>query len=408
MELEQKINKIEEKVDFINNTWEHFKEVNNDRLSEIERKGSPDPLTEIKLDTINNILNQLEEQKSKISVLEIAASRPQNATNAPEFKKEDHEYKSAFNNYLRKGIDSELFNLEQKRDLGTNLAESSSYGGFLLLPSIQKMLLDNIEERCVMRKICSVQEISSSALDVLSASNMIPSWLSETGTVSDTDTSIFSKKTIGTFDLVAQPRVTQKLIDDSAINLEEWLANRLADDFIGAEENAFINGLGNANNQPTGILKYIGTTPGIDVITSDGSTSLVTENDILSLYYSLEDKYLNNASFLMSRTAVKEIRMLKDSTSGNYLWNPALLAGQQSSLLGCPVYTNAYIPVLTDSSTSIIFGDFKYYQIVDRVGIRILRDPFTAKPYVRFYTTKRVGGDVIDTNAFKILESADL
>jgi HK97 family phage major capsid protein len=110
----------------------------------------------------------------------------------------------------------------------------------------------------------------------------------------------------------------------------------------------------------------------------------------------------------MSKTAIKEIRMLKDSVSGNYLWNPALLAGQQSSLLGCPVYTNAYMPILSAGSASIIFGDFKYYQIVDRVGIRILRDPFTAKPYIRFYTTKRVGGDVIDVNAFKILKSAEL
>jgi HK97 family phage major capsid protein len=276
MELEQKVNKIEEKIDFINNAWEHFKEVNNDRLSEIERKGSADPLIDTKLDAINNILNQLEEQKSKVNTLEIAMSRPQGATYVQEFKKEDQEYKSAFNNYLRKGIDSELYSLEQKRDLSSSVADGGSYGGFLLLPSIQKILLDRIEERCVMRKICSVQEISSSALDVLNGSNMTPSWLSEVGTVTDTDTSIFSKKTINTFDLVAQPRVTQKLIDDSAINLEEWLTNRLADDFIGAEENAFINGLGASDNQPTGILKYAGVGQGIDVATSGSATAFFT------------------------------------------------------------------------------------------------------------------------------------
>jgi HK97 family phage major capsid protein len=407
MELEQRLNnKIEEKFEFFNNTWEHFKNINEERIAEIERKGSSDPLIDEKLDKVNSVLNQLEGQKSKINMLEVTLSRPQNCSQKQEFKEENQEYKTAFNNYLRKGIDNDLFNMEQKRDLSTSIAENSSYGGFLLLPSVQKMLLDKIEDRCVMRKICSVQEISSSSLDILNGSGMLPSWLGETGTVSDTDTSIFTKKTIGTFDLVAQPKVTQKLIDDSAINLEEWLANRLADDFIGAEENAFINGTGALNNQPTGLLTYSGITDGIDKLVSTVSTGYFDANDILDLYYSLGDKYLNNASFLMSKTAIKEIRLLKDDVSGNYLWNPALLAWQQSTLLGCPVYTNAYMPILDNDSNSIIFGDFKYYQIVDRVGIRILRDPFTAKPYVRFYTTKRVGGDVIDVNAFKVLQSA--
>jgi HK97 family phage major capsid protein len=270
------------------------------------------------------------------------------------------------------------------------------------------MIVEKIEESCVMRKICSVQEISTSSFDVLTSSNMTPSWLSETGTVADTDTSIFSKKTINTFDLVAQPKVSQKLLDDAAIDLEQWLADKLADDFSGAEENAFINGTGVANNQPTGLLSYVGTTNGIGEITSSNETIHFNEDDIMDLYYSLQDKYVNRASFLMPRGAMKGIRQLKDSTSGHYLWNPALLAGQEDTLLGCPIYQSSFMPAVADSSKSIIFGDFKYYQIVDRVGIRILRDPFTAKPYVRFYTTKRVGGDVIDTNAFKCLVCAEL
>ena len=391
------------KAEQIGNTWEQFKSTNDERLIQLEKKGNVDPLTEIKLDKINK---SLDEQKQQINRIEVALSRPINGIE--EFKSlENAEYKSAFDSYIKKGIETPLVNLEIKRDLTTSIDSSSSYGGYLLSPNIQKIIIDSIEEKCIMRKICSVQEISSSSLDVIDSTNMTPSWLNETGTVSDTDTTIFSKTTINTFDLVAQPKVSQKLLDDSAIDIEQWLANRLADDFIGAEENAFINGTGSTNNQPTGILSYVGDEDGIETITSSDTSKRFTESDILDLYYSLDDKYVNNACFLMPRSAIKLIRQLKDTTSGHYLWNPALLSGQTDTLLGSPIYQSSYMPTIGKSSKSIIFGDFKYYQIVDRVGIRILRDPYTVKPYVRFYTTKRVGGDVINKDAFKCLISAN-
>ena len=147
---------------------------------------------------------------------------------------------------------------------------------------------------------------------------------------------------------------------------------------------------------------------GIEAVTSTNSTLSFDENDILDLYYSLGDKYVNNASFLLPRTAMKQIRMLKDATSGQYLWNPALLTGTTDTLLGCPIYQSSYMPAVGKGTKSIIFGNFSYYQIVDRIGIRILRDPFTSKPYIRFYTTKRVGGDVINTDAFKGLITSNI
>lgn len=389
---------INNKLEQLGNAWEHYKEVNNERLMELEKKGSNDPLTEIKLEKINN---EIDKQQEQINKLQTALSRPANGN---EYKSiEDIEYKTAFNNYVKKGIETDISNLEVKRDLTTAIDSSSSYGGYLLSPNIQKMIIDNVEERCVIRKIASVQEISSSALDVIDGSNMTPSWLNETGTVNDTDTSIFSKTTINTYDLVAQPKVSQKMLDDSAIDIEQWLANRLSEDFALAEEDVFINGDG--ENKPTGILKHTEDS-GITTITSTDSKLKFNEKDILDLYYSLSDKYINNACFLMPRSAMKNIRQLKDSTSGHYLWNPALLAGQEDTLLGAPIYCSSYVPAVASGSKSIIFGDFKYYQIVDRVGIRILRDPYTAKPYIRFYTTKRVGGDIIDKNAFKVLISA--
>ena len=395
---------INEKLEKLENTWEHFKQVNNERLLQLEKKSSVDPLTEIKLEKLNNAI---EEQKSKIDELEIAMSRPYSSIE--EYKSNDDiQYKSAFNNYLKKGIEEQLANIEVKRDLTTAIDTSTSYGGYLLTPNIQKMVYDKIDDLCIMRKICSVQTISSSSLEVIDSSGMTPSWIGETGAVNDTDTSIFSKKTINTHDLIAQPKVSQKLLDDAAIDLEEWLANRLSIDFAGAEENAFINGTGDSANQPKGILSYVGESEGIEAITSTNDTLSFDENDILDLYYSLGDKYVNNASFLLPRTAMKQIRMLKDATSGQYLWNPALLTGTTDTLLGCPIYQSSYMPAVGKGTKSIIFGNFSYYQIVDRIGIRILRDPFTSKPYIRFYTTKRVGGDVINTDAFKGLITSNI
>ena len=395
---------INEKLEKLENTWEHFKQVNNERLLQLEKKSSIDPLTEIKLEKLNNAI---EEQKSKIDELEIAMSRPYSSIE--EYKSNDDiQYKSAFNNYLKKGIEEQLANIEVKRDLTTAIDTSTSYGGYLLTPNIQKMVYDKIDDLCIMRKICSVQTISSSSLEVIDSSGMTPSWIGETGAVNDTDTSIFSKKTINTHDLIAQPKVSQKLLDDAAIDLEEWLANRLSIDFAGAEENAFINGTGDLANQPKGILSYVGESEGIEAVTSTNSTLSFDENDILDLYYSLGDKYVNNASFLLPRTAMKQIRMLKDATSGQYLWNPALLTGTTDTLLGCPIYQSSYMPAVGKGTKSIIFGNFLYYQIVDRIGIRILRDPFTSKPYIRFYTTKRVGGDVINMDAFKGLITSNI
>ena len=395
---------INEKLEKLENTWEHFKQVNNERLLQLEKKSSIDPLTEIKLEKLNNAI---EEQKSKIDELEIAMSRPYSSIE--EYKSNDDiQYKSAFNNYLKKGIEEQLANIEVKRDLTTAIDTSTSYGGYLLTPNIQKMVYDKIDDLCIMRKICSVQTISSSSLEVIDSSGMTPSWIGETGAVNDTDTSIFSRKTINTHDLIAQPKVSQKLLDDAAIDLEEWLANRLSIDFAGAEENAFINGTGDSANQPKGILSYVGESEGIEAVTSTNSTLSFDENDILDLYYSLGDKYVNNASFLLPRTAMKQIRMLKDATSGQYLWNPALLTGTTDTLLGCPIYQSSYMPAVGKGTKSIIFGNFSYYQIVDRIGIRILRDPFTSKPYIRFYTTKRVGGDVINTDAFKGLITSNI
>ena len=392
------LTEISDRIDEIGNAWEHFKSVNDEKLKQIEKKGVADCLVMEELNKINNSLN---EQKQKLEQIQISNSRPTFENKGVDFQ-ENLEHKKALNNYLKKGVDAPLANLETKADLTTATDSSSAYGGYLLTPNMQRIITGELNENCFMRKICSVQTISSSALEVIDDTSFATSWISETGTVSDSNSSVLSKITIKAHELVAQPKVSQKLLDDASINIEEWLAYRLAEQFAQKEEEAFLKGTGDTNNQPTGITNY---TSGIDITTSTSKTNGgIDAKDIISLYYSLKEQYVGRASFVMPRSAVSAIRMLKDSTSGAYLWQPALLGGKEDTLMGCPVYQSSNMPALGASSLSIIFGDFSFYQIVDRTDIRVLRDPYTSKPYVRFYTTKRVGGDVIRKEAFKMLK----
>lgn len=392
------LTEISDRIDEIGNAWEHFKSVNDEKLKQIEKKGVADCLVMEELNKINNSLN---EQKQKLEQLQISNSRPTFENKGVDFQ-ENLEHKKALNNYLKKGVDAPLANLETKADLTTATDSSSAYGGYLLTPNMQRIITGELNENCFMRKICSVQTISSSALEVIDDTSFATSWISETGTVSDSNSSVLSKITIKAHELVAQPKVSQKLLDDASINIEEWLAYRLAEQFAQKEEEAFLKGTGDTKNQPTGITNY---TSGIDITTSTSKTNGgIDAKDIISLYYSLKEQYVGRASFVMPRSAVSAIRMLKDSTSGAYLWQPALLGGKEDTLMGCPVYQSSNMPALAASSLSIIFGDFSFYQIVDRTDIRVLRDPYTSKPYVRFYTTKRVGGDVIRKEAFKMLK----
>ena len=310
------LTEINEKIDQIGNAWEHFKRVNDERLKQIEKKGSADAMLMEELEKINN---SMDEQKSKIEKLEISLSRPSLEGKNNEYLVENMEHKRALNNYLKKGIDAPLANIETKTDLTTSMDTGSAYGGYLLTPNMQKIITGELAENCFMRKICSVQTISSSALEVIDDTNFAANWIIETGAVNDTDTSTLSKVVIKAHELVAQPKVTQKLLDDSSINIEEWLAYRLAEQFAQKEEEAFLKGTGDDDNQPKGITSY---TTEIQSITSKSKTNGgIDAKDIVDLYYSLGEQYIGRASFVMPRAAVSAIRMLKDATSGAYLWN---------------------------------------------------------------------------------------
>ena len=393
------LEEIKSLVEKQGNAWEAFKSTNDDRLKAIEAKGASDPLVTGQLEKISTALD---ESKAKIELLEKAAVRPNGGASGDETPetKALAEHKTAFLSFLRKGSDEGLAALETKAlSVG-----SDPDGGYLVTPAMSSTINKLVFESSPMRALASIETISTDSLDMIDDTDEISAnWTSETGTVSETDTPTIGKRNIPVHELYAEPRATQKILDDAGINIESWLAGKIAEFFGRKEATAFVSGIG--VGQPRGILSYsAGTTWGTIEQIASGTSSVVYADKLLEMFYSLKDAYLPNATWLMNRLIALQVRQLKDG-NGQYLWAPGLSAGSQDTLLSRPVAFAADMPVAASNSLSIAVGDFKKgYQIVDRIGIRTLRDPFTAKPYVKFYTTKRVGGDVINFEAIKLMK----
>jgi HK97 family phage major capsid protein len=202
------------------------------------------------------------------------------------------------------------------------------------------------------------------------------------------------------------PKATQKLLDDARVNVEEWLSHKIAAKMSYVENSAFINGDG--VDKPRGLLTYpAGTTnPGQVKQVNSGHASQITADGLRAVFYGLKTPYIRNARWIMSRSTIEVISKLKDG-GGSYLWEPGLKEGEPQMLLGHPIERMEDMPGVTANALPIAFGDWKQaYTIVDRTGVRVLRDPFSAKPFVLFYTTKRTGGDVTNFEAMVIQKIA--
>ena len=396
------INEITDRVASLGNAWEQFKQVNDERLREIERKGSADGLYD---EHLHNINMALDNHKSRMDTIETAYNRPILGGEPTSIKSAapQGEYSKAFRNYLRKGMEGGLEALQSK----SLSVGSDPDGGYLVTPTMSSRIVQAIFETSPMRQLASVETISSDSLELIDDHDQAAAgWTSEAGAISETGTPTLAKRNIQTHELYAQPKATQKLVDDSAIDIESWLSGKIADIFGRKENTAFIGGSG--VGQPRGILTYAaGTSWGQIEQVNSGSSGTVTADAIINLFYSLKDAYSKRANFLMNRTVVQSVRLLKQATTNQYLWQPGLAAGAPDTLMGVPVHMAVDMPVAAVSSLSIAVGDFAAaYQIVDRQGISILRDPFTEKPFVKFYATKRVGGDVVNFDAIKLMKLA--
>ncbi len=391
------LGEMTQKVNELATNWEKFKEINDRRIKEIEQKGAADSLTELHLKRLNDNIDYYQESLNKI---ETALARPATEVKAEYANINDSTHQKAFANYLRKGLEHGLIDIEQKQ---VKLSDRNS--GYLITNRMAVKIASTLSALSPIRKIVSVAEISSSALEIIEDRiEAHAGWAQEAKDIDETPTPPITKKIIPVHELYAQPKLTQKLIDDTTVDLEAWLANKLIDVFTRKENNAFINGDG--QGKPKGILSYAaGKDWGSIEQVHSGSSGKITTESIVRLFFSLKEVYATNAKFLMSRDAVQAVRMLKDAVSGRYLWQPGFEAKTPDTLLGAEVIESADMPAIKDSSLSIAFGDFKHaYQIVDRQDIRILRDPFTNKPFIKFYTTKRVGGDIINFEALKLMK----
>lgn len=394
------IQDITERVSALGQAWEQFKQINDARLRDIERKGHADPLHDQHLDTISTALDHY---KQRLDHIETACSRPHAGGEAESPGQGGGEYAKAFRLYLRKGMDAGLEALQTKAlSVG-----SDSDGGFLVTSSMSSRIVQAVFETSPMRQLAAIETISTDALDMIDDhSSAVAGWTSETGSISETASPALAKRNIPTHELYAQPKATQKLVDDAAIDVEAWLAGKISDIFTRTQNTAFISG--NGVGQPRGLLTYpAGTAWGQIQQVNSGVSAQVTPDALINLFYALKDAYSRRASFLMNRSTVQQVRLLKQATTNQYMWQPGMAAGAPDTLLGVPVHMASDMPPAAANSLSVAVGDFKAaYQIVDRKGIRILRDPFTEKPFVKFYATTRVGGDVVNSEAIKLMKLA--
>ncbi len=373
------------------------------------------------MEQIQNVVDQLaddfkvfkngyDSRIEKLEKIEVLLKRPQFDSASNSSYQEDYAHKTAFSAYIRKGDEHNLQNVVTKALSTARDAE----GGYLVPQSVEERITHKIEEVSPLRRLSNMMTISSAAVEMLVNGGSIADagWAAETADRIETTAPKLTKIRIPVHELYARPRATQKLLDDSMVDIEAWLSSRIAMRMTQLENSAFLNGDG--NNKPRGILNYPTVAKEgwewgkFEHISTDVAGTFEDENGadvFISTVGALKPEYLKGAVWLMSRTAHAAVQKLKDKV-GHYLWQPGLGQTTSPTLLGYPVEIAEEMPELIagTASKSVIFGNFhEAYQIVDRAGSTVLRDPYSAKPYVEFYTVKRVGGDVINFEALKII-----
>lgn len=278
-------------------------------------------------------------------------------------------------------------------------------GGYLVPKTVSSRIITKIYETSNLRALATVETIGGKELEIPRDEGEFGygGWVGETTAPSETTTSQLGVSKIFAHEMFAEPRVTQNMLEDAGLDIEAWVANKVGEKMGRIEATAFFTGTG--VNQPRGLLTYgNGTTNGtIEQVISGGATS-ITADALYNLVFQLKDYYTQNARFLMKRTTVRDVMKLKDG-QGNYLWQMGdIKGGQPATILGFAVDRCEDMPTIAASSLSVAFGDFRAaYTIVDRLGLTMLRDNLTAKPYVKFYNRRRVGGDVVNFEAVKLL-----
>jgi HK97 family phage major capsid protein len=415
----------------LNRGFEEYKSAADARLAELEAKGSADALF---TDKLKRIEADLHEAKAVADEAMLALKRrerlaetagPGNEREAKAAKWADHialasrrpaakisaddmdAYGKAFASLVRKNFHDNALTEAERKALSIGVAPD---GGYFVPDDLSGRIVAKEFETSPMRAFASIQTISTDRLTGTYDNNEVGAgWVAETASRPTTSTPQVGRWEIPVEEMYAFPEATQSLLEDSAVAIEPWLANKIGTRFARLENTAFVTGTG--VGQPRGFLTYAdGTdlTNSIEQVGTGASGAFAGSGAGMDVFqsalYKLKGVYRRNAVFFMNRTTLGEVMKQKDS-DGRYIWQPNAQAGAPSTLAGFPVAPDFEdMPIIAAASLSIAVGDMRAaYQIVDRIGVSILRDPFTNKPYVGFYARKRVGGDMVNGEALKII-----
>jgi len=323
-------------------------------------------------------------------------------------KTEDVHYR-AFDAYLRTGDDDALRGLEL--DVKSMSTVVNGDGGFLIDPVTSETIQGVLSSSASLRAVASVVNVEASSYDVLiDQGDAGAGWADEVSARSETGSPTIDRISIKLHELSAMPKASQRLLDDTAFDIETWLAGKIADTFSRAEAGSFVAGDG--NDKPRGFLTHptidndVWTWSNLGYVPTGLDGDIGTGDALIELVYALGAEYRANAVFVLNSKTAGTLRKLKDA-DGRHLWSDGFASAEPARLLGYPVLIAEDMPDIATGADAIAFGDFRAgYTIAERPDLRVLRDPFSAKPHVLFYATKRVGGDVSDFAAIKLLRVA--
>lgn len=368
--------------------FEAYRQANDARLAEIEKKGVADPLSDEKLARIDR----------RLEALSLKMARPEAGVGADPA---EDEHREGWTRYLRTGDDSAISGRELK-SLNTG---TGSEGGHVAPPELDRLIEARLMAASPMRQIATVRQTSAGVYKKPVGLGAAAQWVGEEAARPQTAVTGLDLLEFPAGELYAMPAATQALLEDAYADIDAWLADEVEIAFAAQESAAFVSGNGVA--KPKGFLDYtivaesshtwgqIGSVAG-DFAEADAADQLI------DLIYAPKSQFRANGRFVMNRRTVSAVRKLKDG-DGRYLWQPGS-GGEAATVMGYPVTEMEDMPDIGEGNAAIAFGDFKrFYLIADRQGARVLRDPFSAKPYVLFYTTKRVGGGVQNFDAVKVM-----
>lgn len=374
--------------------FEEFKRTNDQRLGELEKRGSADGLLEDKLNRLNAVLDG---HKAALDRATAERARPVIEHKAGG---EPDDYKDAFSAYVKRG---------EEKALQVGVAGD---GGYVVPAEVEIEITRRMTQISPIRAIAGVRQVSGATYKKpITATGPATGWVGETSARTLTNSQTLVELSFPTTELYAMPAATANFLDDAVVDVGRWIADEVDIAFAAQETTAFVSGDG--TNKPKGFLAADKVADGswewgkLGYLITGASGAMPSSNasDVLvDLIYTLKSGYRQNANWVMNRKTQAVLRKLKDA-DGNYIWQPSATADGKASLMGFPLVEVEDMPVIAANSFSIAFGDFQRgYLIVDRQGVSVLRDPFSSKPYVLFYTTKRVGGGVADFDAIKLLK----